>query len=400
MAGTLRMDVRPLRLRLVSPLVTSRGPIGERATWLVRIGTESLVGYGEAAPLPGFGGGDPEEVSQVLAALGNALREFALYGSPGAGRESLLGWRETAHRIAPTAPAARAAVEFALADLLAQIAGVPLSTYLMATARESVEVNGVIGAVPAGEAARRAATLVSAGFGTIKLKVGLGLVADTERVAAVRAAAGEMAEIRLDANGAWSVDEALTALEAFTDLGIELVEQPVAAEDIEALAKVRRLSRIPVAADEALLRVGGPEAVLAAEAADVLVLKPSLLGGPLSTLDLARQAAARGVGCFVTTAIDSAVGRMGALHVAAALPAVGLENSDASRAARDAPISDAWRPKDGSVLGQRAHGLATDELLAEDVGSTPAPIRGSMSVPATPGLGLRDVGGPWEPVTE
>jgi len=345
-----------------------------------------LVGYGEAAPLPGFGGGDPEQVREVLARLGEALRELVATRSGAVGPDELAEWRKAAAALAPMDPAARAAMEFALVDVMAQAAGIPLSRWLTEMARESVEVNGVIGAVPAEAAAARATALVTEGFGTIKIKVGTGLAADVARVEAVCRAVGDQTRLRLDANGAWSPAEAVAALAALAEFTIELVEQPVPAEDVDGLAWVRRRATILVAADEALLRDGGPEAVLAAGAADYLVLKPSLLGGPLAALDLARRAAATGVACYVTTALESAVGRMGALHVAAALPPCR------------AKLSDAPGPAGGSALRQPAHGLATGELVTDDVGRTPLVVGGRMTVPTAAGLGLGEVAGPWEPM--
>jgi L-alanine-DL-glutamate epimerase-like enolase superfamily enzyme len=190
--------------------------------------------------------------------------------------------------------------------------------------------------------------------------MGADPVAERRRVAAVRDAAGYGARLRLDANGAWSVDQAIRTLGALADHDIELVEQPVASADIEALRQVRAASVIPVAADEAVESLATARSVIAAGAADLLVLKPMRLGGLRPTLAVAALAAEAGVRSIVTTTIDTGIGTAAALQAAASLPA-----------------------------GTPACGLATAALLESDLLATPLPVeRGVMTLPAGPGLGV------------
>lgn len=387
----LSLHVAPYRLPLAAPFATAAGAIEHRDGLLVRLLDEATgeAGFGEVAPLPGHGG-------EPLDAARGALAQMA---AGGAVDEAALLVAASPDGLDPSRPCAHAGLALALCDLLARRAGQPLSRWLAPDARQAVAVNATIGSVSPAEAARRADDALHAGYRTLKIKV--GDAGGTPRVAAVRQAVraaeasaravreriegranpaqehvGDLAttsahavgmtahavRLRADANGAWEASSApaeLAALAEAADRAIELVEQPVPAQAVDDLAALRRLAIVPVAADEALERPGGWQRVLAAGAADVLIVKPTLVGGPLAAMAIAAAARAEGVGIVVTTALDGAVGRAGALHVAAALPALA-----------------------------GACGLATGGLLAGDVADGAVPVRGWMAVPARPGLGL------------
>ena len=215
------------------------------------------------------------------------------------------------------------------------------------------------------QAVAQAGAAWAAGHRTLKLKVGATRPEeDRRRVEAVRNALPD-ATLRLDANGGWDEITAAAALERLAGYRIELVEQPVASEATEALARLRRAQLCRIAADEAVTSLEAGRDLLAAEAADVLVLKPMRLGGLRPALTLAGEAAERGVPCVVTTTFDAAVGVAAALHLAAALPAV-------------------------AALPDPAHGLATaDHLAADLVAEPPRPHDGAIALPPVPGLGVR-----------
>lgn len=386
MAVIGRIDCRPYRLPFRRPFVTSAGTHSVREGYHVRVvGGDGRVGYGEAAPLPGHGGEALADVLPALGALARDLRDLVGEGggAPEIDQDRPEGWRRLMDRLRRRhagAPCACAGIDLALADLAARRAGLSLARWLSPRARGSVSVNAVIGAVGPDVAAARARAAVAAGFTAIKVKVGAAVggeggargdqdgdaiaAADVLRVAAVRQAAGPAVAIRLDANGAWAPDRAVAMLRLLAPFGIAYVEQPVpgrdAGADVDALAHVRAASPIPVAADEILAVPGAAERVLAVGAADVLVVKPALMGGLAAAWDLAARAARlpRPPVVVVTTALDSAVGRAGALHLAAALPGADV-----------------------------ACGLATGDLLAEDVAVLPAVEGGVLAVPRGPGLG-------------
>ncbi|ERH13676.1 MAG: L-alanine-DL-glutamate epimerase related enzymes of enolase superfamily [halophilic archaeon J07HB67] len=349
---------RGFALPLESPLGTARGEIQRREGHLVGIVVDGhLRGVGEATPLPGW----TESAADCAAAL-----EAVTTTDPRSGR-------------LPDAatPAARFAVGVAHRDRLARRRGVSLATTLAADPPASVPVNATVGDGGVEETVAAAETAVAEGFGTLKLKVGVRDPAtDRERVRAVADAItdGSTADpaapgptLRVDANGAWDRGTAREMVTALADR-VAYVEQPVPAADLAGLAALRGVGA-PVAADEALA-THGPRAVVAADAADVLVCKPAAVGGLEDTLAVARTAATRGVDTVVTTTIDGVIARTAATHLAAAVANV-----------TGSPTT-------------RAHGLATGSLLAGDLQSTdgdplpdPVPVaEGCVPVPDAGGL--------------
>ncbi|MDR1710704.1 MAG: o-succinylbenzoate synthase [Propionibacteriaceae bacterium] len=189
-----------------------------------------------------------------------------------------------------------------------------------APVRDSVPVNATVPAVGP-ERAREVAA--ASGCRTAKVKVaerGQSFADDMARVEAVRDALGSAGRVRIDANGAWSVDEAFAHLRELSRLGLEYAEQPCAS--VAELAELRlRLAHagvdVPIAADESIRRSGDPERVVAAQAADIAVLKVQPLGGVRRCLELAERL---GLPVVVSSALESSVGLRAGLALAAALP--------------------------------------------------------------------------------
>jgi o-succinylbenzoate synthase len=326
--------LRDFEVRLAKPLATAKGEITERRGTLVAVeGREGRTGVGEATPLPGW----TETVAEAREALGESVDS-----SPADAVEEL-----------SASPAARHGVSLALLDANARAADEPLAAHLAdgEDAAKSVPVNATVGLGSPAAAAAEAEEAVGSGFTTLKLKVGGGpLAADVARVEAVEEAVGAGVSVRVDANGAWDPSDAREAVEAFADLDVEYVEQPVPGEALEALADLRGRG-VEIAADEALAHYG-PDRVLSAGAADVLVLKPMALGGVDRARAAAVAAAEVGVDTVVTTTIDAVVARTAAVHLAASIPDV------------------------------RACGFATADMLAEDLAPDPTPVTdGAVRVP-------------------
>lgn len=216
--------------------------------------------------------------------------------------------------------------------------------------RDRVPINATVPAVPAAEVGEVLARFP--GAGTAKVKVaepGQTLADDVERVNAVRQL---VPTVRVDANGGWSVEQAVQAAAALTADGpLEYLEQPCAT--VEELAELRRRIDVPIAADESIRKAEDPLAVVRARAADIAVLKVAPLGGISTLLDIAAQI---DVPVVVSSALDSAVGMAAGLTAAAALPRL-----------------------------RHACGLGTGRLFVEDVADVPEPVDGFLPVgPVTP----------------
>lgn len=195
--------------------------------------------------------------------------------------------------------------------------------------RDAIPVNVTVPAVDADHAHR---IVAGSGCGTAKVKVaerGQSLADDLARLEAVRDAIGPAGRIRVDANGAWTVDEAERALIALHRFDLEYAEQPCAT--VTALAELRRrVARrgILIAADESIRRQGDPERVVAENAADIAVLKVQPLGGVRRCLELAERL---GLPVVVSSALETSIGLRAGIALAASLPelpyACGLNTS-------------------------------------------------------------------------
>lgn len=343
-----RLAVETVRLELGAPVRSAWGELRFRDLLRVRLefGGDDW-GEGEAAPLEPYDG-------VPLAAARAALDA---YGAVLEGVDADATHAEVIARCAAERPLpqALAAVDLALWDRAGRAAGVPVARLLAAAgAADSVQVNATVGAEDRAGAARAAARAVEAGFGCVKLKVGVG--DDGGRVAAVRAAVGPRIALRADANGAWtSAEEALANLRVLVAADLELCEEPV--HGVAALRAVRMASPVPIAMDE----TGAEPGAAGSGAADAVCLKVARCGGLSGLLADAESARAAGSAVYVASTFDGPLGIAAGLHAAAALAATG-------------PLAPC--------------GLATLDAFA-DPSARPDVLRprgGAMRVPAGPGL--------------
>ncbi|TVQ96455.1 MAG: hypothetical protein EA398_15910 [Deltaproteobacteria bacterium] len=374
--NSLSWQTRRVSLPFRTPFRFGDRTIERRDSVLLRVCfDDGCAGEGEAAPLPGFIDAPTGAIEAACALLlGHAVRNPALrtrdravFGGPvGLLAAVERAWDSARHDAAGLASSgalrlARAAIETALADAAARSEGVPLARWLAPGAASEVALNGTLGRGSAAARLDAAHALRDEGFHTLKVKLaaGSGLAAEA---AALQRIADDCPGIvlRFDLNRTLP-ERSIRELDTLLGLPVQYVEEPVVG-DAAALARAARRCAVPLAADESLLEEPTPDSALLQAGLAFLVLKPNFLGGPLSTLRRARLAMAAGCQCTVTTALDSAVGRAMALHVAAAL--------------------------EGEGGGSGAHGLATARFLASDVAAGPLPAAGRLAVPALPGLGL------------
>lgn len=352
------------RVPFTQPFVTRHGTVTERDGAIVALETDGgLRGVGEITSRP-------ERQDLALPPEMDSLHSAA---------PALLG-RTPEDAVAQLramtlAPGTRCALETALFDLLGRAQGRTLADVLIANfppdaqdfewiASDSVPVNAVIGGLGRAATVAAARAAVAAGFRTIKLKVPACATMDDEiaRIRAARQAVGPEVRLRLDANEAWLSDTALAILAPLQDCAIEYVEQPLRCHDLKSLSWLRRkLSQVmAIAVDESIGCVADIDRVAIARAAGVVILKPSALGGPRAAMDGYRRACAGGIPTtIVTSVLQSGIGVALDLHVAALV---------------NAPHA--------------AAGLATLDLLADDLIVERLPIvDGAMTVPG-PGLGV------------
>ncbi len=341
----MRLELERRTLRFADPIVTSYGELRERPLVIVTLtGADGVVGHGEAAPLEAY---DGVSIPRVESALERYAAVIAEAGDGLNGAQLV-----DACRRVEDVPAALAAVDLALWDRAGRMRGLPLAALITDDPAPDVPVNATLTALDRAGVADQAAAAVAAGFDCVKLKVGVG--DDAGRVAAARAAAGPEVALRLDANGAWDVEQAVRTIDALAPAGLELVEEPV--HGLQRVREVRERVAVRVAIDETAAEHGA----LGAGVADAVCLKISRCGGISGLIAAATLVRASGAEPYLASTYDGPLGVAAGVHVAAALASRG-------------PVPYC--------------GLATLGLFngVED----PLPVRnGAIGVPADPGLGV------------
>lgn len=325
------MEVEPFSLPLSRPLKTAAGTIETRRGFVLRTNIDETPGVGESTPLPGW-----------TESLDGCERALSRVDDPRTALES--------DRLSDT-PAARHGLSLAVLDARSRSEGRPLYRLLGSEERvASVPVNATVGDGTPAETVDAVEEAAEAGYLAVKVKVGGRKPAmDLERIEAVRERCPAV-ELRVDANGAWDLETAERIVPRLAALDVSVVEQPLPASDLEGHALLRGRG-VEIALDEGLVE-HGPETVLSADAADVLVCKPMALGGVDIARGAVRSAREAGVDSIVTTTIDGAFARAAAVHLAASIPEV------------------------------RPCGLATGGFLESDLRGDVAPVSdGSVAVP-------------------
>lgn len=323
---------------------TARGSLTERELVLLRLRSEGLEGLGETAAMTLRGS---DSAAQLAADLKDAC-ESLLIGShidrDGLER-ALIPLRHMQAR-----PEVLACVDIALHDLVAKAEQVPLWRLLGGDEPRALRCNATLPMANPSEIARVATSWQADGFDTLKLKV--GIPGDTAQVAAVREAVGDDASLRLDANGAWNPEDVPMRIEAMGAESIELIEEPTFG--LERLAQVRRMTEVPIAADESVAKEREAEAAAESGACDFVALKLAKVGGIRAAIAISSA-----IDCYMTSSLEGPVGIMAAAHATQVLPDCGL-----------------------------AHGLATERLFSLSVGDGAVWNGPDLILPSGPGLGV------------
>ena len=280
------VEIIPVRLPLREPFVVAYASYPDTLSVLVRIRTrDGAEGWGEATP-------DPNVTGETWGGTTETLRRDlapALIGHDARNREAALYALDA--RV-EGAPAAKAALDIALHDLVARAAEVPLWQLLGGRAREALQISRVISMGEPTAMAAAATRHVADGFRTVKVKVGDAAdpLLDASRVAAVRQAVGAQIAIKVDANQGWrSPGTAIAAIRAMAPSLPAYVEQPVLWWDMEGLAEVRRQTGAIIMIDEGC---HGPRDMLRAvslRAADLVNIKLMKSGGVLNATETQRH---------------------------------------------------------------------------------------------------------------
>jgi muconate cycloisomerase len=268
-------------------------------------------------------------------------------------------------------PYAKAAVEFAAYDLAGKQCGLPVYRLLGGAIRRRIPVTHSIGLIGFGEAEHEAAQVVAEGIRTIKIKVGVDPDRDVEMVRRIRDTVGTGIALCVDANqGYRTPGEAIRTLRRMERFDLIYFEQPV--EGIERLAQVARAIDVPVMADESAWNAHDVIQIIEQRAAQIVSIYTTKPGGLYRAMEAAAVARAAGLICNVNGSVETGIGNLANLALAAAAPAVVLSCV--------VPVSTPAEAQSGQIAGI----YYKDDLIAEPMRL----VDGAIELPTAIGMGI------------
>ncbi len=302
------IEVEPLDLQLQTTLTVAYGSYPTLDYALLKIYTDDgLLGLGEASPDPEVTG---ETQASIIAALKGASK--FLIGSDPFDIEQII---EQCFDAIPNAPAAIAAIDMALHDLMGQALGVPVYQILGGKSRPGIQLYPVIPMDEPQTMAAMSRNFVDMGADILKIKLGSSPDLDLLRLKNIHAAVGSSVKLRLDINQGWK--DATTAIEtirSLDDFNIEWVEQPVTAHDIAGLAAVTAAVDIPIMADESCHGAEDVLRIACQDAADLINIKLMKCGGIYQAAKMLAIAESAGLPCILGSMGESSIGSAAGLH--------------------------------------------------------------------------------------
>ncbi|WP_223068452.1 mandelate racemase/muconate lactonizing enzyme family protein [Paenibacillus caui] len=343
---------------LSKPFKTALRTVWNVESIVVRITTEDgRIGWGEAPATVVITG---DSLDSIQSAILNVFTPVMI-GHNVLAYEQIF---QTVHQAMHGCSSAKAAIDMAVYDLVAQYSGLPLYQFLGGY-KDQIETDFTVSINSPKEMGEDAVRYVQSGFNVLKIKVGKDPIdQDIERIKEIRSRVGNDIKIRLDANQGWQVKEAVKSIRRMEDLGlnIELVEQPVKAHDLEGLKAVTDAVDTLIMADEGVFSPAHALQLLQLRAADLINIKLMKSGGIYKAQIINQMAEEYGVECMVGSMIESRVAVTAAAHFAAS-------KKNITRFDFDAPL---MMQHDIVVGGVRYDGRV-------------------MTFPQEAGLGIRDV---------
>jgi L-Ala-D/L-Glu epimerase / N-acetyl-D-glutamate racemase len=320
MIRVVSAEAVPITFRLREGYRIAGASFTEAYNVILKVTTsDGRTGFGCAAPAEEVTGESP-------AACLHALRDLLIPLLRESDALDLGGFGRRAERLAPGCPAARAAADIALHDLMGLREGRPLVD-LLGRRRNRMPTSVTLGIErDPGATLERARRHVAAGFRILKIKTGENWEADARLIGALRGALPPGILLRADGNQGYSEDEARRFLEAIGPGDLELLEQPTPAGDPRALARLAAAFEVPIMADEAVQSPRDLDAILQAGGADLVNIKLMKAGGIVAGAAIAAKGAASGIGAMVGCNDESRISIAAGLHLALSAP--GVERAD------------------------------------------------------------------------
>ncbi|MBT3309586.1 MAG: o-succinylbenzoate synthase [Gammaproteobacteria bacterium] len=327
--------IHPYRLSFQQPWHSSRGQHNHREGFLVELKDDKgNSAIGEAAPLPEMGSESLQQCHQKLL----EMHEVILHCTAEAVLQQLAPYRE--HY-----PAFCCAIESATVMLLAKQQQLTLSQWFNQSSASQLQLNQIT--------TLQHPVINPNGASVIKLKVGIAPIeTELKQLQQLAKQLSPKQQLRLDANQAWSFEQASTFLQHLQSLPIESIEEPIQNPTLEQFQQLQQQCHFPIAVDESMQTIG-LSPIVESSTLQRVVLKPMLLGGPQSCFNIAQQLQQAGIEVVITSTLESSIGILSAAHCAAAIDPHQLQ----------------------------AHGLDTARLFNEDLTLAPTIKNGILHLP-------------------
>jgi L-alanine-DL-glutamate epimerase-like enolase superfamily enzyme len=340
----LEFEILPLHTRHEFHIARAAAPAQRRNVWVRVFDDAGNYGWGEAAPNP-FYAETADTVAKVMPTYALVLEQHQP-DDVAVIEPRLLNAAPSLHPKYPPHPAARSAISAALLDLLARRAGQPAWRYL-GLQNEAVVSSFTIGIDELD--VMREKTRAARHYQVLKIKVG---TPDDERILAMLREEAPHARIRVDANTGWTAEQTISYLPMLQDYGIELIEQPVAADDYEGLRAVKEASNIPIIADESCRIAADVEQLIGC--VHGVNIKMAKCGSVWEAMRIAEQARANGMLVMLGCMIESTLGIASAIQIASLMDFVDL---DGAALLRDDPFEGPHIDESGNVVFNDDPGL-------------------------------------------
>lgn len=304
--------------------------------------------FGEVAPLPGF---SKETLGKAVSQINRHLNNLQNFFKDTGDEDDWIRFADSLDLY----PSVRFGLDTVFYDRLSKLEGTPLNTHFSPDTAISVQLNYT---VAAGQTIEDLLDAWNDGYRCFKIKAGINFEREKAFLYEIRDRL-PAAKLRIDVNQAWDLQSAIENLKELEPLGLEYCEQPLPAGNLDDLKKLKSSVKTPIAADEAVRSFSDARNLIENHAADVLILKPALIGSYGDISRIAGAAKAEKIPVIFTTSLESGVGRLATAHIASCL---------------------------GS--GEFAHGIATGGYFTKDILDDHEFIKaGCYLIPDKPGLG-------------
>ena len=344
-----------LDLELAIPYTIAYETISNATNIILKLVTDTeIIGWGCAAPDLTVTGESPED---VIATIESVIKDVLIGQSP----FQIARIMHNLKQLAPEASSAMAMVDMALYDIMARKAELPLYQ-LLGGFRHEIPTSITIGILPLDETLELANKYFSSGFTIIKLKGGLNLGEDIEKVLKLRERFGKEFILRFDANQGYSYAQSVEFINRIKPAGLEIIEQPTSEREDARLGRVTQAIPVPVMADESIKTLKDAFRLASNDLIDMINIKLMKVGGIFESQHINSVAKAAGLEVMVGCLDESALGISAGLHFALSRANIEYADLDGHLDLIGDPFSGLFHLKNGVLCPSDSPGLGCVEL--------------------------------------